>query len=324
MIKWGIIGVGDVCEKKSAPAMNLIEGSKIQAVMRRNAEKAADYAQRHGIDIWYDDADALIADPEVNAIYIATPPYAHREYTIKAAEAGKPVYVEKPMAKTYSECRDMVEACQKHGVPLFTAYYRRALPNYLKVKELVDSGAIGDVRMVEIRMAKPLVPDIVTLQEQHWRVNPEVAGGGYFHDLASHQLDFLDFLLGPVTKAKGYAQNQAGLYKAEDIVVGSFEFESGVMGTGSWCFSTGQQSDKDITTIIGSKGEISYATFGGSEVTLRTDENNEEIFTFEIPDHIQYPLIQQIVDELLGKGKCVSTGESGARTNKVMEWLTQG
>jgi predicted dehydrogenase len=111
-ICWGIIGAGNVCEVKSAPAMSLIEGSRLVAVMRRNGEKAKDYAKRHGVAKWYDDADLLINDSEVNAIYIATTPDSHKQYTIKAALAGKPVYVEKPMARTYSECLSMIEACQ--------------------------------------------------------------------------------------------------------------------------------------------------------------------------------------------------------------------
>ena len=103
-IAWGIIGVGDVCEIKSGPAFNSIEGSKLVAVMRRNAALAQDYAQRHSVPKWYDDADALINDPEINAIYIATPPDTHQFYTLKAAKAHKIVYVEKPMARNYKEC----------------------------------------------------------------------------------------------------------------------------------------------------------------------------------------------------------------------------
>ncbi|MEQ8472597.1 MAG: Gfo/Idh/MocA family oxidoreductase [Marinoscillum sp.] len=320
-VKWGIVGVGDVCEVKSAPAMNLIPNSKIVAVMRRDADKVKDYALRHGIGKWTTNAEELINDPEVNAIYIATPPAFHMEYTIKAAQVGKPVYVEKPMAKTHSECQQMIQASEQAGVPLYTAYYRRALPNFLKVKDLIERGAIGAVRFVEVRMAKPPQPDIITHQENHWRVDPEVSGGGYFYDLASHQLDFLDFLFGPIKKASGTSANQGGLYTAEDLVVASFEFESGVLGTGSWCFSTGETSDKDLTTIVGSKGEISYASFGSNEITLKTDKKGSETFSFEMPKHIQQPLIQQVVDDLLGLGDCVSSGQSGARTNKVMEWM---
>lgn len=322
-IHWGIIGAGDVCEVKSGPAFNLVEHSRLEAVMRRNGPKAKDFAQRHQVSKWYDNADELIDDPDINAIYIATPPHVHEEYTLKAARAGKPVYVEKPMARSYRECMSMVETCKDAGVPLFVAYYRRMLPKFLKIKELVDKGAIGDIRFVDIKLIKTMEPDIVgTSQDKdNWRIFPEIAGGGYFYDLASHQLDFLDYLFGPVLDAHGFARNQAGIYPAEDIVTGSFYFENGVMGQGTWCFSSAKVSDQEMTTIAGSKGQITFSYFGGWSLTLDVDGKNKEVMTFPPPRHIQQPLIQTIVDELRGQGKCPSTGISGARTNRVMELL---
>ena len=322
-INWGIIGAGDVCEVKSAPAMNLIDNSRLVAVMRRNGEKAKDYALRHSVPRWYDNADKLINDPGVNAIYIATPPGFHCEYTLKAAQAGKPVYVEKPMAATYQECITMMKTCRNAGVPLFVAYYRRTLPHFLKVKEIIDQGLIGEIRMVNIDLVKPVDPGIVARSENNWRVNPVIAGGGYFYDLASHQLDFLDYALGPVSSATGYATNQAGIYQAEDIVTAAFHFKNGVLGNGSWCFTASEASDRDLTVIVGSKGQLSYASFGVPEVTLEVGRQPKEIFRFDTPAHVQQPLIQTVVDELLGKGRCPSTGESAARTNFVMDSIVK-
>lgn len=323
---WGIIGAGDVCEVKSGPAFQKIEHSRLVAVMRRNAEKARDFAERHRVPKWYQDAAALIRDPEIDAIYVATPPDSHMQYTLMAAEAGKPVYVEKPMARTHEECVAMVKACAAVKIPLFVAYYRRALPNFLKVKSIIDQGLIGAVRSVEIRLIKSLEPDIlrgITVDADNWRVQPDIAGGGYFYDLASHQLDFLDYLFGPIGAAAGFAANQVGAYPAEDIVVGSFRFENGVLGQGIWCFSSSENSAEDRTTIIGSKGQISFAYFGDHRVRLRIDGQEDQEFTFEMPEHIQQPLIQQVVDELRGTGQCVSTGVTAARTNWVMEQLCQ-
>ncbi len=318
-VRWGILGVGDVCEVKSAPAMNIVDGSRLVAVMRRNEQRASDYARRHGVPRWYTDADSLIADPEVNAVYIATPPNAHRELTLKAAAAGKPVYVEKPMARTYRECQDMITACANADVPLHVAYYRRALPHFVKIKELIECGAIGDVRYARIELSQQLVPQVARDLVHNWRVDPEIAGGGYFYDLASHQLDFLDFALGPIKAAKGIVSNQAGQYAAEDIVSAAFHFESGAIGSGIWCFSTAEVSARDQTTIVGSKGQISFENFGAGEFVLQTDEAGRETFEFELPEHIQQFLIQAIVDDLLGKGSSPSTGQSAARTNWVME-----
>lgn len=323
-VRWGVIGVGNVCEVKSAPAMQLIDNSALVAVMRRDGQKARDYAQRHGVPKWYQDADELINDPDVNAVYIATPPNAHAELTKKAAKAGKPVYVEKPMARTYQECQEMVENCKNAGVPLFVAYYRRALPNFLKIKELVESGAIGEIRHVNIRMIQPLDPNREVDPVVNWRVNPGIAGGGYFFDLASHQLDFLDFLFGPIAGAKGISRNQAGLYPAEDMVTAAFEFENGVLGTGTWCFTGAAVSKEESTMIVGSKGQISYPSFGDAYVMLETDKGGRQRFDFELPKHIQQPLIESIVKELLGEGRCPSTGETAQRTNLVMERIVGG
>ncbi len=386
-IRWGVIGAGDVCKVKSAPAMNKIPQSRMVAVMRRDEKKARLYASDHNVPRWYDDADKLLADPEVNAVYIATPPHVHAELTRKAAEAGKPVYVEKPMARSYRECLEMIETCGQAGVPLFVAYYRRMLPNYRKIIELVDDGVIGEVRSVDIRMSKPVDPE-ADRDPANWRVDPDVAGGGYFYDLASHQLDFLDYLLGPIADASGFASNQAGYYRAEDIVSGSFRFENGVLGTGNWCFTTAASAKTDLTTITGSRGVISYPTFAGYYVDLTTDtqpdnglaendpvdndpaetesrhlrssneiqtekkgenSSNTVRFHFDMPEHIQQPLIETIVKELLeyydGRQevrmhnendpskrrrsgndtvtRCPSTGMTAARTNRVMEALVK-
>ena len=323
IITWGIIGAGDVCERKSAPAMYKLKGSRVKSVMRRNLEKATDFAKRHNIPFSFDKVDAIMNDPEIDIVYIATPPSSHKELALLAAAAGKPAYVEKPMAANYEDCMIMNEAFRKAGLPLFVAYYRRCLPNFLKIKELIEDGEIGEVRTVNILMNKGPVPDNVRQLDFNWRVIPEISGGGYFYDLASHQLDFMDFLFGPIKEAKGIASNQAGLYAAEDVVTGSFIFENGVVGSGSWCFTAGKSSDMDRTVIIGSKGQIEYATFGEPTIKLITDERGEECFTFEMPEHIQQYFIQTVLDELRGQGKCPSSGESAARTSRVMDLITK-
>ncbi|MFC5192489.1 Gfo/Idh/MocA family protein [Algoriphagus aquatilis] len=322
-VRWGVLGVGNVCELKSAPAMNHIPHSKLVAVMRRDEAKVKDYAARHGIDKWYTSAQDLIHDPVVNAIYIATPPNAHLELTRMAAEAGKPVYVEKPMARNHAECLEMISVCEKHEVPLFVAYYRRALPHFVKIKQLMDEGEIGEIRTVHINLKQVLEPEIIAKLENNWRINPEIAGGGYFFDLASHQLDLLDFFFGKIIHASGFSSNQAQAYPAEDIVVGSFVFENGVLGTGNWCFSTSASAEIDEVIIDGAKGQIRFATFGKGEFTLIKDHEAPINYQVDLPKHIQQPLIQHIVGELLGHDQCPSTGESGARANWVMDQLVK-
>jgi predicted dehydrogenase len=318
-VRWGIIGCGSVTEVKSGPGFQQAEGSALVSVMRRDAAKAQDYARRHNVPKWTADAQALIDDPDVDAVYIATPPHMHHAYTLAAARAGKPVYVEKPMALDTAQCQEMTNACQAAGVPLFVAYYRRALPRFLKVKALVESGAIGQLRTVRIDLSTPLQSPAPG--ELPWRLDPQVAGGGLFVDLASHTLDYLDYLLGPIQAACGFAANQAGAYPAEDIVSGAFQFASGVQGVGQWCFSSAQSRDRiDLT---GTSGRIRLTTFDESPILLENEAGTQSLAIFN-PTTIQLPLIQQIVDDLRGLGTCVSTGETALRTTRVMDQLLAG
>lgn len=314
-IRWGIIGCGDVTEVKSGPGFQQAKGSDLVAVMRRNSKLAEDYARRHNVTKWYDNVEALIHDPEVDAVYIATPPSLHKEYTIEVAKAGKPVYVEKPMAINFDDCQEMIKACEENEVPLFVAYYRRSLPRFLKIKSLLDEGAIGDVRFVNVTFhQKPFSKDLNKIK--HWRVDPQIAGGGYFFDLAPHTIDILQFFLGEVKSAKGYFSNQMALYEAEDIVSGLFTFETGVHVIGVWNFNAYCHLDR--SEIIGNKGKITFSTFSNSPI-LFENQNGIQEFQINNPLHIQQPLIQSIVDELHGIGKCLSTGYTASKTNWIID-----
>ncbi|MFC0215888.1 Gfo/Idh/MocA family protein [Paenibacillus chartarius] len=315
-VRWGIIGCGAVTEIKSGPGFRKADRSELIAVMRRNGELAADYARRHGVPRWYDDAQRLIHDREVDAVYIATPPSSHLEYALLCAQAGKPAYVEKPMAMNEPECRTMLDAFEKAGVPLFVAYYRRALPRFLAIKEWIDSGRIGQVRFVNVVHHAPPTADELA-GNGSWRVQPSIAGGGKFLDVGSHTLDILDFLLGPIGHAAGRAANQAGLYGTDDIVSGHFTFASGAHGTGVWCFTASRYAE--MNEIVGSSGSIRFSTYGTEPVQLIDADGTVHEIGFNMPEHIQQPLIQSIVDELTGTGVCASTGVSAARTSAVMD-----
>lgn len=317
-IRWGIIGCGDVTEIKSGPAFNRVEGSTLMAVMRRDGGKARDYAQRHGVPRWYDDAAALIADPDVDAVYVATPPSTHQSYALMAIAAGKPVYVEKPMARDHAECQAMLLAGQSAGVPVFVAYYRRCLPRFRKVRELLfDQPAIGAPRIVNVVLHEPHHPRYHDPAHLPWRVQPALSGGGIFMDLACHTLDLLDWLFGPVVSAGGQASNQLGAYPAEDNVAMSFAFGTGMLGTGMWNF--GSYKHEDRVEVIGDAGRIVFATFGDGPIRVENAQGMQE-YTIANPAHIQQPLIEIIVAELRGqKGACPSTAASAARTSWVMD-----
>jgi len=198
-------------------------------------------------------------------------------------------------------------------LPLFVAYYRRAMPRFLKVRDLLRQGAIGDLTSIHIvQFDRLLTGD----KAKAWRLDPAVAGAGLFLDLASHGLDLLDFLVGPIKKAAGFAINTGKSYEAEDVTAACFEFESGVAGTGVWNFNA-DHSENQIT-FTGSKGELQTPVFSNEDIVLHAN-GREEHFPFKRPDHVHQYLIQTIVDQLQGRGSCESTGESGARTSWVMD-----
>ncbi len=318
IVRWGILGCGDVCERKSGPPMYLTEHSALVAVMRRDGAKAADFARRHQVARFYTDAGALIADPEVDIVYVATPHATHKELTIRALEAGKPVYVEKPMAMNHAECREMIAAAEKAGQKLFVAYYRRALPYFLKVRELIETGRIGSPQRVEVRYLRPAAPEDRDPEHLPWRLRREVGGEGYFYDMAPHTLDILDFLLGEIAAAEGMKSNLGGLYEVADTVSAALHFRSGVVGTGLWSFVATPEETEDSVLIVGSRGSVRFSTFAFTPVELTTPEGTER-FAIEPPTHIQAPMIASIVAELRGEGHCPSTGVSAARTSWVMD-----
>src|SRR5574339_1181202 len=218
-IYWGIIGCGDVCELKSGPAFKKIPNSNLVAVMRRNSDKAKDFAQRHGVTKYYNDAADLINDKEVNAVYIATPPSSHEEYLEMSLKAGKPVYVEKPVTVNSVSLLRMIEMENRYDGKVSVAHYRRGLPLFNKVKQLVTDGEIGKVKLILLRTLQPIASKIITQTEDNWRVNPEISGGGLFHELSPHQIDIMYWIFGDPVRFEGKSFNQAGLYQAPDLAM---------------------------------------------------------------------------------------------------------
>jgi predicted dehydrogenase len=313
-----MIGCGDVAEVKSGPGFQKAQGSALVAVMRRDRAKAEDFARRHGVPRAYDDAGAVIQDPEVDAVYIATPPSSHCELALKVAAAGKPCLVEKPMAVNYEECQRMVAAFKAAARPLWVAYYRRALPRFLKVRELLRGGAIGRVTSIHV-----VVTDSLATGEnaRTWRVDPQIAGAGLFLDLASHSLDVVDFFLGPITSVAGFAINTGKAYEAEDVTASAFQIGEDVAGTGIWNFDAAEKADHIV--VFGSAGELRTPIFSDGDVAV-VQNGVQNTYRFRNPPHVHQPLIQTIVDELDGRGCCESTGESAARTSWVMERCVEG
>lgn len=319
IIKWGFIGCGEVTEKKSGPAFSEVEGSTVVAVMSRSEEKARSYAERHGISRWYTDAQMLIDDPEVNAVYVATPPSSHATFAIMSMKAGKPVYVEKPLAASYDDCSRVNRISEQTGVPCFVAYYRRYLPYFQRVKQIVNQGKIGQVINVQIRFAvPPRELDYSNSENLPWRLQPDIAGGGYFYDLAPHQLDLLQEMFGVILDAHGIYANRGHIYSAEDSVSAIFRFESGLPGSGSWCFVAHESAREDSVQLIGDKGSVRFSVFDYAPIVLHTSEGTEHI---EVPNppHVQFPLIKKVVEHLQGRGVCDCTSVSATPVNWAMD-----
>ncbi len=302
-IRWGIIGCGDVTEIKSGPAFNLVLNSKIIAVMRRNGKKAADYASRHGIDKWYDNADELLHDAEINSVYIATPPAFHKDYAIKALKLGLNVYIEKPVSLNAQEAREIALAASQSSGKLTIAHYRRAVPMFLYIKDLLDRREIGDVRAIQIRMWQPLKPSLIAETDENWRLNPAISGGGYFHDLAPHQLDLMYYFFGKPQLLNGFSLNQSKESAADDHVSGLALFGSNIVLNGSWSFNVEEEEEVDECLIVGSKGSITFPFFGKTVIWQNEDTDDIQIVPFEHPKHIQQPMIEKVVSFFLGAGE---------------------
>jgi len=317
-VLWGMIGCGDVTEKKSAPSFNKINGSSLHGVASRSRSRASAYAERHHVPKVYDSAAELVKDPEISAVYIATPPSSHAGYAIMAMRAGKPVYVEKPMAPDYQGCLEMNKVSAETGMPIFVAYYRRSMEYFLKVKELLQNQAIGKVLMVQSSLIIPPRAEDRNRQNLPWRVLPEISGGGYFYDMGCHGLDILTYYFGSVRSVEGWHANMGGLYTAEDTVTASMVFENGLLYAGTWCFVASQDVANDTIEIIGERGRIRFSCFQFTPIELISEKGKQE-FPIGPPEHVQMPMIRSIVEELQGLGTSPSKGDSGTHVNWIMD-----
>lgn len=303
-IRWGILGCGDVAEKKGGPALYQAEGSALVAVMRRDREKAEDFARRHGACRAYDTVEGLLADPEVDAIYIATPPHLHCGQTLLAAAAGKQILVEKPMALNPQECEQMIAACETAGVSLHVAYYRRFWPKFQAVKAALDSGAIGTLLGARLQLC-------TRAPHTGWRVDPALSGGGHVVDVGSHRLDILLYLLGDIAEVHAFASNRLQHHAAENDSVFALRFTSGVVASAGFHFHT--QPTRDVLEVFGSEGTLALNPFDGTTFTLNGIEHH-----YEIPSPTHLPFVQALVDSYQGRGIPHVTGIEGAKVTQIL------
>ena len=314
MVRWGMIGAGSVTEAKSGPAFQRARGSALVAVMRRTPGMAADYARRHGVARHYEIAAALIEDPGVDAVYIATPPGSHKELALLACRVGKPAYIEKPMARNHAECVEINEAFEAAGLPLFVAYYRRRLPRFLALEAMLQAGTLGAITSITYDYGRPALELAADLP---WRLRAEHAGGGLFLDVGCHVLDLLDYLFGPIAIDSAHAENRSPLYDVEDSVSIRFTTAGGTAGVGNWDFRA--RAREDILVVEGTAGRCELTVFGNEPLRLGWSDGRRELLEHPNPDPIQLPLVESIVGQLRGEGRCPSTGSTAARTSLLVD-----
>ncbi|MEE9425598.1 MAG: Gfo/Idh/MocA family oxidoreductase [Methylococcales bacterium] len=315
LIRWGIIGCGNVTEVKSGPAYQKVEGFQLAAVMRRNLEKAQDYAKRHGVERFYSKAEDIINNDAIDAVYIATPPDSHKHYALKVAAAGKPCCIEKPLSPNYPDSLAIYEAFKDQNLPLFVAYYRRSLPRFNLIKTWLENDEIGAIRHIRWHLSKP-ASQVDLSRQYNWRTDTEIASGGYFDDLASHGLDLFTYLLGNIQQAQGISINQQSLYSAKDAVAANWLHKSGATGTGSWNF--GCSGREDNVEIFGSKGKIEFSVFDEEPLVLKNNNGERSLFV-KHPENIQLYHVQDMRDQLLGNKRHPSDGLSATHTSWFMD-----
>jgi predicted dehydrogenase len=313
-ILWGFIGCGNVVENKTGHAFN-DDNSKVQAVMRRDINKAKGSAAMFDANFWYDNIDDLLNDKNINAVYIATPPGLHLEQATKCCEKQLSTFIEKPLGRNYAESLQIVEMYKSAGVPLFVDHFRRSLSKFITIKEILGSGKIGEVLEVSFRLNKiAMKEDENDLND--WRNNVELSGGGKFIAIATHAIDMMVFLFGNFTKVFGIASNNSKNYALEDIITMCFETDKGVLGTANFNFVANDKEDKMI--IYGSKGKMEFNINGDKVKVIIEDREKEYDFDKSLlkPD----VMIKEIINELITKTKQnTCSGEESLETYRIMD-----
>ncbi len=314
-VNWGIIGCGKVVQTKSGPAFNTVPNSSIFAVCRREAASAQVCAEALNAEKFYADYKELVKDVNVHAIYLASPPGLHYEQALYCAKNKKPTYVEKPFARNFLECQKIVSAFQEEGVPLYVAHYRRALPKFLKIKELLDDHVIGDIYTFECNLSRIFEDD----EKHDWMFMPSLSGGGKFFDIAPHMIDILIFLFGKVSQVNAYCKNINKIHNLEEIVVAIIEMENNILGTLN--FNLTSDCKKDQVTIRGRHGEIIFSIHGSSPIAISKNNKTIEEISVENPEYLPEPMIKYVVDDLINRNPLVCHGVDALETYRVIDMI---
>ena len=311
-VSFGLIGCGDIARKRVAPAIRELQNCELVAVNRAQANLAQSFAKEFGARRWYANWRELLQDKEINAVYIATPVYLHVEQTIAAAEAGKHVLCEKPMALDVAECDRMIDACRRNGVKLGIAYYRHFYPVVRRIKEILESGEIGKPVVAQINAFEWFDPPVD--HPRAWLLKKAQSGGGPMFDFGCHRIEVLLDLFGKVGNLKSTMTNDFFQREVEDVGVATFQFEQGVCATLTVAHSA--REPQDTLDVFGSKGSLHVSVL--NEGTLRVlSESGERTESLPPAANIHQPLIEDFVQAVIEDREAIVTGQIGRAIAKL-------
>ena len=293
-LRWGLIGCGDISRKRVAPALRDTPECELIAVSRARVDRAEAFANEFRAKRWHGDWRELIADDEIDAVYIATPVYLHAEQTAAAAEAGKSVLCEKPMAMTPDECEQMIAACEFGGVALGVAYYRRFYPVIRRIKEIIASGEIGKAAIAQINAFERFNPS--PGEDRYWFLEKSKSGGGPMMDFGCHRIEILINLFGPVKRTASVIGRALFDREVEDTCVAGFEFESGTQA--SLAVTHAAYESRDTLDIYCSAGSIHTPSLNRGEIRIVTAAG-ERIESHPPHANLHQPLIEDFTRAVL-------------------------
>lgn len=305
-VKWAIIGAGDIVRKRVAPAMLHSDLCDLVAVSRGRADLAAQFAAELGIERAYADADSLLADSDVEAVYIASPVFLHAEHAVAAARAGKHVLVEKPMAMDAAECERMIDAAESAGVKLGVAYYRRFYPVVSRIREAIDSGEIGKPVIAQINVFERFDPE--PSHPRHWFVEKAKSGGGPMMDFGCHRLEVLTNLFGRVEQMESMTASVVYDREVEDTAAVLMRFASGACG--SLTVTHAADESKDTLDIYASEGSIHVASLNSGEIRIVTP-SGERAESHPPSENFHVPLIEDFAAAIIENREPAVTGSTG-------------
>lgn len=311
-LKWGLIGCGDISRKRVAPALHDLPNCDFVAVSRANFELAESFAQEFGARKWYQRWPDMLAEKEIDAVYIATPVHLHAEQTIAAAEAGKHVLCEKPMALTVRECDRMIAACRDNKVTLGIAYYRHFYPAITRIKEIMASGEIGQPVIAQINAFEWFDPE--PTNPRRWLIDKARSGGGPMFDFGCHRIEVLLNILGPIARTSAILKTVVLDRQVEDAGVAIFQFERGPCGTLSIAHAT--REAQDTLDIFGSKGSIHVASLNEGNVRVKIGDV-ERFEPLPPATNFHQPLIDDFTSAVLNQRDPKVSGELGREVARV-------